>query len=92
MGIQLLMARKLQQKVSLIYSLVMLCITTTWYILTTRTNEIEMVEATYHQAYKFSLYCSGTNIASVALSSIQFIGSDLLLVRLSVSPSEERGS
>jgi hypothetical protein len=80
MGIQLLIPRRSEQTISLVYSVIMLVITTAWFILNTRTNEITLVEETYHQAYKFSLYCSPTNIASVALSSVQIIGSDLLLV------------
>jgi hypothetical protein len=85
MGIQLLLQRKLQQKISLIYSIIMFCLTTAWFICNTKTNEILLVEETYNEAYKFSLYCSSTNVAAVALSSIQFMGSDLLLVSRLVS-------
>jgi hypothetical protein len=80
MGIQLLLPRRSEHKIPLFYSIAMLVLTTTWFILTTRTNEIVMVEERHHQEYKVSLYCSPTNVASVALSSVQIIGSDLLLV------------
>jgi hypothetical protein len=80
MGIQLLMNRIHKQKISLVYSIVMFSITTAWFITNTKTNEILLIEETYNQAYKFSLYCSSTNIAATALSAILIMGSDLLLV------------
>jgi hypothetical protein len=80
MGIQLLMNRIHKQKISLVYSIVMFSITTAWFITNTKTNEILLIEETYNQAYKFSLYCSSTNIAATALSAILIMGSDLLLI------------
>jgi hypothetical protein len=84
LSIKLLIRRTHQHKVNIAYSLVMLAVATTWFILTTRENEIELIEAQYHQSYEFNLYCSATNIGSGALSSVIIVGSDILLVRVMI--------
>jgi hypothetical protein len=85
MGIQLLQRRRTQQKVTLFYSLFMLVLTTAWYVTTMIITEAVMIESTYNPDDDMAAYCAPTNIAAVALSSIQFAGSDLLLVRTSYS-------
>jgi hypothetical protein len=86
MGVQILLRRRqAQQKVAPYYSLFMLAVTTAWYLNTAIVTEVVMIENADDP--DSNSYCAPTNIAAVALSSVQFAGSDLLLVRPSMTSS-----
>jgi hypothetical protein len=64
------------------YTWTMLLITIAWYYCTTRVSEVQLIEnPTFSESPSAILsYCSGTNFAGTLLSTIQFFGSDALLV------------
>jgi hypothetical protein len=78
-AIHLQLQRQSPQKVMLIYSLVMFLITTAWYILKMKSSEELIIEMMYYSSDEY-MACSKVNIATTALSSVQFIGSNVLLV------------
>lgn len=74
----------------MIYSLLMFIITTAWYFTNNETTKIQLVELPLNPNYggsDFELYCTKTNIAAVALNTLQIIGSDALLVSDSIVTS-----
>jgi hypothetical protein len=79
-AIHLQLRREHPQKVLLVYSFVMFCITTAWYILSMKTSEISFMDAIYDPSHGLSLQCSKENIAVSALSNILYMGSNILLV------------
>jgi hypothetical protein len=86
MGIELLLKRKSKRAmmVSLVYSIIMLCFTTAWFITVALTNEVLLVEPEHTIVSPFSReYCMSTSMAAVVLISLQIMGSDALLVSIS---------
>jgi hypothetical protein len=85
MGIEVLLRRRRQQKLTLYYSCFMLVLTTVWFVLTNIANEVVTVEVPYNNVDPSSESCAQINIVASALSTMQFLFSDLLLVRDVVS-------
>jgi hypothetical protein len=80
--IELLLKSKIKQRITSLYSGVMLMITTTWFVMACYIYASQIIEEAYDMSGQEAEYCSSANIASVALSAIQIIGSDALLVSL----------
>jgi hypothetical protein len=68
------------RRVTVMFTWFMLAVTTTWYYCETRVAEAEMIENSATNINGLLNYCSATNIAGNVLSSLQFFGSDALLV------------
>jgi hypothetical protein len=68
------------RRVTVAFTWVMLVITIAWFYCETRLAEAELVE-TPATAVGMTNYCSPTNIVGNVLSTLQFFGSDALLVR-----------
>jgi hypothetical protein len=69
-------------RVTLAYTWSMLLITIAWYYCTTRVTEVQLIEDPTFSADPSAIlaYCSATNVAGTLLSTMQFFGSDALLV------------
>jgi hypothetical protein len=69
-------------RVTVAYTWSMLVITIAWYYCTTRVTEAQLIEDPMFLESPSAIlsYCSGTNVAGEVLSTLQFLGSDALLV------------
>jgi hypothetical protein len=69
-------------RLTIAYTWSMLWITIAWFYCTTRVTELQLVEnPTFSESPSAILsYCSVTNVAGTLLSTLQFFGSDILLV------------
>jgi hypothetical protein len=77
-------SKSIGSRVTIIYTWSMLWITVAWFYCDTRVSEVQLVEdPTFTDNPSPILsYCSITNIAGTLLSTLLFLGSDVLLVSL----------